>query len=187
MYLLQLKEKVPDMSSSTSFIDRPLIRRLGIGLAALFGTLAAQAQTQAQPQTVDAFAPNTMLLAAAQTLQQIDNKQGNALYAQAPAFVKNAVKRNDFTKGVTQEREKLGAVTDRQWISIQRVVATPVPNQPPVSCANVQFAALRQNALAGSERVSLCWDQQQWRATGYVAAATPAPAPTPTPAPAQAR
>ena len=184
MYL-QLKEKVPDMSSSTSFIARPLIRRLGIGLAALFGTLAAQAQTQAQPQTVDAFAPNTMLLAAAQTLQQIDNKQGNALYAQAPAFVKNAVKRNDFTKGVTQEREKLGAVTDRQLISIQRVVATPVPNQPPVSCANVQFAALRQNALAGSERVSLCWDQQQWRATGYVAAATPAP--TPTPAPAQAR
>lgn len=181
MYLLQLKEKVPDMSSSTSFIARPLTRRLGIGLVTLFGTLAAQAQT------AEAFAPNTMLLAAAQTLQQIDNKQGNALYAQAPAFVKNAVKRNDFTKGVTQEREKLGAVTDRQWISIQRVVATPAPNQPPVSCANVQFAALRQNALAGSERVSLCWDQQQWRATGYVAAATPAPAPTPTPAPAQAR
>lgn len=177
------------MSFSTFFIPRPLIRRVGIGFTVLLGAVAAQAQTQAPTQapaqTVDAFAPNTMLLAAAQTLQQIDNKQGNALYAQAPAFVKSAVKRNDFTKGMTQERNKIGAVTGRQWVNIQRIVATPTPNQPPVSCVNVQFAALRQNTLAGSERVSLCWDQNQWRATGYVAEAVPAPATAQ--APTQAR
>ncbi len=153
---------------ATSNAKRPFARRLCVGLAALLGTVAAQAQTPAQPQPAEAFAPNTMLIAALQTLQQIDQKKGNDLYAQTPAFVQSAIKKNAFTKGLTQERDKLGTVTARQWLSINRVVTAPAPNQPPVACANVRFAALNQNALAGSEQVSLCWVQQQWRATGYV-------------------
>lgn len=159
------------MTPSTTFhAKRPFARRLCMGLAALLGAAAVHAQTQQQQQTppAEAFAPNTMLIAAVQTLQQIDQKKGNDLYAQAPAFVQSAIKKNAFTKSLTQERDKLGTVTARQWVSINRVVTTPTPNQPPVACTNVRFAALNQNALAGSEQVSLCWVQQQWRATGYV-------------------
>lgn len=152
-----------DMTTSATFNAKPhFARRLCVGLAVLLGAVAAQAQT------AEAFAPNTILVAALQTLQQIDQKKGNELYAQAPAFVQSAIKKNAFTKGLAQERDKLGTVTARQRLGINRVVATPAPNQPPVACANVHLAALNQNTLAGSEQVSLCWEQQQWRATGYV-------------------
>lgn len=159
----------PRITRST---QQALPRRLALGLTLAIGTLAsaaqAQAPTPAQQPLNDAFAPNTMLAAALQTLQQVDSKQGNALHAQAPAFVKEAIKRNAFSKGIAQERGKIGAISARQWISINRVVMTPAANQPPVACANVRFVALQQNTPVGNEQVSLCWDQQQWRATGYL-------------------
>lgn len=143
--------------------------RLAAGLAAVaLGALVGTAQAQQAPAD-DAFAPNTLLAAALQTLQQVDAKQGNALHAQAPDFVKNAIKRNAFSKGLAQERDKIGTISARQWVSINRVVMTPAPNQAPVACANVRSVALQQNTPVGSEQVSLCWDQQQWRATGYLA------------------
>lgn len=156
------------MSSQNLHPVRPLARKLSIGLSALLGTLATTAHAQ---NNVQAFAPNTILIAAEQALQQVDAKQGAALHKQAPAFVKNKVKQNTFTKGIAQEREKIGTVNARQWVSINRIILTHDEKQPPVSCANVQFVALRQNALAGTEQVSLCFDQQQWRTTGYMAAA----------------
>ena len=158
------------MSSRNFSRTRPTACKLSIALAALLGTLATAAHAQNAPQNAQAFAPNTILIAAEQTLQQVDAKQSNTLYQQTPAFVKDKVQRNAFTKGISQERDKLGTVTGRQWVGINRVILAPEQNQPPVSCANVQFVALRQNALVGSEQVSLCFDQQQWRATGYVAA-----------------
>ena len=154
------------MSSRNFSRTRPTSCKLSIALAALLGTLASAAHAQ----NAQAFAPNTILIAAEQTLQQVDAKQSNTLYQQTPAFVKDKVQRNAFTKGIAQEREKMGTITGRQWVGINRVILAPEQNQPPVSCANVQFVALRQNALVGSEQVSLCFDQQQWRATGYVAA-----------------
>lgn len=152
-------------------IQGTLPRRLALGLALTIGPLAgaAQAQTPAQQPLADAFAPNTVLAAALHTLQQVDAKQGNALHAQAPAFVKDAIKRNAFSKGLAQERGKIGAISSRQWVNINRIVMTPGPNQPPVACANVRFVALQQNTPVGNEQVSMCWDQQQWRATGYLA------------------
>lgn len=153
-------------------LPRRLALGLALGLALAIGTLAGAAQAQtstpAQQPLNEAFAPNTVLAAALQTLQQVDGKQGNALHAQAPAFVKEAIKRNAFSKGIAQERGKIGAISARQWISINRLVMTPAANQPPVACANVRFVALQQNTPVGNEQVSLCWDQQQWRATGYL-------------------
>ena len=152
--------------TAASQASRPYARHLAaLGLAALLGALT----TPSHAQNADAFAPDTILTAAQQMLQQIDGKQGNALYEQAPAFVKSAMKKNAFAKGIAQERSKMGALTARQWVSITRIVTTPAPNHPPVACTNVRFAALQQNALAGFEQVSLCLDQQQWRPTGYVA------------------
>lgn len=158
---------IPTASTLTRLVNHTWSRRLAVGLLAALGALAGAAH--AQQSTNDAFAPNTVLAAALQTLQQVDAKQGNALHAQAPDFVKNAIKRNAFSKGLAQERDKIGSISARQWISINRVVMTPAPNQAPVACANVRFVALQQNTPVGSEQVSLCWDQQQWRATGYLA------------------
>ncbi|MDO4794916.1 MAG: DUF4019 domain-containing protein [Brachymonas sp.] len=166
MFTFPSAAKARTTARTTALANCALPRRLAVGLAAIVGALAGTAQAQ---QTLgDAFAPNTVLAAAQQTLQQVDAKQGNALHAQAPAFVKEAIKRNAFSQGIAQERGKLGAISARQWIGINRVVMTPAPNQAPVACANVRFVALQQNTPVGNEQVSLCWDQQQWRATGYL-------------------
>ncbi|MFV0601653.1 MAG: DUF4019 domain-containing protein [Brachymonas sp.] len=146
-------------------------RCLSAGLtAALLGCLASVAQAQ----NADISAPNTILAVAQQSVQQIEAKKAGDLYAQAPAFVKAQIKKNAFVKGIDNERTKLGPVTARQWIGMERVMHAPGNQQPSVACANVRFVALRQNTLAGSELVSLCLEQQQWRTVGYVA--TPQPA-----------
>ena len=146
-------------------------RCLSAGLtAALLGGLASVAQAQ----NADISAPNTVLAVAQQSVQQIEAKKTGDLYAQAPAFVKAQIKKKAFVKGIDNERTKLGSITARQWISIDRIMHEPGNQQPPVVCANVRFVALRQNTLAGSELVSLCLEQQQWRTVGYVA--TPKPA-----------
>lgn len=145
-------------------------RCLSTGLtAALLGGLASVAQAQ----NADISAPNTILAVAQQSVQQIEAKKAGDLYAQAPAFVKAQIKKNAFVKGIENERTKLGTITARQWIGIDRVMHAPGNQQPPVACANVRFVALRQNDLVGSERISLCLEQQQWRAVGYIAAPQP--------------
>lgn len=142
-------------------------RALSTGFtAALLAGLASVAQAQ----NADISAPNTILAVAQQSVQQIEAKKAGDLYAQAPAFVKTQIKKNAFVKGIENERAKLGSITARQWIGIDRVMHAPGNQQPLVACANVRFVVLRQNDLAGSERISLCLDQQQWRAVGYIAA-----------------
>ena len=165
------------MSAEKTTLSAPFIRRLSAGFtAALMGSLASVAQAQ----NADISAPTTILVVAQQSVQQIDAKKAADLYAQAPAFVKTQMKKNAFVKGIDEERAKLGSITARQWAGIDRVMHAPGNNQPPVSCANVRFVALRQNDLVGSERVSLCLEQQQWRAVGYVATPQPvAPAKQP--------
>ena len=155
------------MSAKKTTQSAPLTRRLSAGLTAvLLGSLASVAQAQ----NADISAPNTILAVAQQSVQQIEAKKAGDLYAQAPAFVKAQIKKNAFVKGIENERTKLGTITARQWIGIDRVMHAPGNQQPPVACANVRFVALRQNDLVGSERISLCLDQQQWRTVGYVAA-----------------
>ena len=158
------------MSAKKTTQSAPLTRRLSAGLTAvLLGSLASVAQAQ----NTDISAPNTILAVAQQSVQQIDAKKAGDLYAQVPEFVKAQIKKNTFVKGIDDERAKLGSITARQWAGIDRVMHAPGNNQPPVSCVNVRFVALRQIDLAGSERVSLCLEQQQWRAVGYIAAPQP--------------
>ncbi|MDO5653950.1 MAG: DUF4019 domain-containing protein [Brachymonas sp.] len=129
--------------------------------------LASAVATAAHAQNADSFTPNAMLGAALQATQQIDAQQADRLYGQAPAFVKSQMRQAAFASGVTQERAKLGDITMRNWIGIERLLHTPAQNQPPLSCANVRFAAMRGNAVMGFEQISVCWEQQ-WRTTGYV-------------------
>lgn len=155
------------MSAKTTQ-SAPLTRRLSAGLTAVLGSLASVAQAQ----NADISAPNTILAVAQQSVQQIDAEKAGDLYAQAPEFVKAQIKKNTFVKGIDDERAKLGSITARQWAGIDRVMHAPEITSHRF-LRHVRFVALRQNDLAGSERVSLCLEQQQWRAVGYIAAPQP--------------
>ena len=110
-----------------------------------------------------------MANAAAWVVQNVDKNNAAEVWRGASSVAKGVVTEQAFVAQISQDRQKLGAVAQRQQLSITRAVY-PVDGQVPAgNYVNVAYATKFANAAQPvRELVSFHLDDDKvWRVSGY--------------------
>ncbi|HEX7801544.1 MAG TPA: DUF4019 domain-containing protein [Pseudoxanthomonas sp.] len=129
---------------------------------------AAQPLTPAQQELV-ARQDAEIAKAAAWVVQNVDRNNAAEVWRGASAVAKNAVTEQAFVAQLSQDRQKLGAITQRQQIAITRAVYPAGGQVPAGKYVNVAYATKFANAAQPvRELVSFHLDDDKvWRMSGY--------------------
>lgn len=128
----------------------------------------AQQLTPAQ-QALVARQDAEMANAAAWVVQNVDKNNAAEVWRGASAVAKGVVTEQAFVAQISQDRQKLGAVTRRQQMSLTRAVYPAGGPVPAGNYVNVAYATKFANATQPvRELVSFHLDDDKvWRVSGY--------------------
>ncbi len=129
---------------------------------------AAQQLTPAQQELV-ARQDAEMAKAAAWVVQNVDKNNPAEVWRGASVVAKNVVTEQGFVSQIAQDRKNLGAVQQRQQMSITRAVYPAGGQVPAGNYVNVAYATKFANAAQPvRELVSFHLDDDKvWRVSGY--------------------
>ncbi len=110
-----------------------------------------------------------MANAAAWVVQNVDKNNAAEVWRGASSVAKGVVTEQAFVAQISQDRQKLGAVAQRQQLSITRAVYPADGQVPAGNYVNVAYATKFANAAQPvRELVSFHLDDDKvWRVSGY--------------------
>lgn len=110
-----------------------------------------------------------MANAAAWVVQNVDKNNAAEVWRGASSVAKGVVTEQAFVDQISQDRQKLGAVAQRQQLSITRAVYPADGQVPAGNYVNVAYATKFANAAQPvRELVSFHLDDDKvWRVSGY--------------------
>lgn len=130
---------------------------------------SALAQPAVWAQTSPALAADPILTSATQAAAAIDEGRIDALWLNAPAFVKAKVSQSRFVDGVRKERGRFGSVTKREWTAVSRFRYEEGSIDPPAGWyATVEFFTVLPDGAGRTEQLSMRLEPSGWVLIGYV-------------------
>ncbi|WP_338445560.1 DUF4019 domain-containing protein [Pelagerythrobacter marensis] len=113
--------------------------------------------------------PSDFLNAALHIVAAVDRYEMGEIWDKSSPIMKASIPRDRFVGNTAQQRAMLGAVSNREWRAIMRVVLdTGDGPLPPGRYMSVRFATAGQSGITMEEVVSFHLDADgQWKLAGY--------------------
>jgi len=127
----------------------------------------ASSATLAVAQSADSA--DELLWNARRVLQQVDQGHMSELWQQGSPLLKQTLPKDQFVNATTRIRAALGAVRQRSWTSVSRVVASHEPGMPDGVYGNVHYTTTAVSGQLVDEQVSFRQARDgQWLFTAYL-------------------
>ncbi|AKM08173.1 DUF4019 domain-containing protein [Pelagerythrobacter marensis] len=114
--------------------------------------------------------PSEFLNAALHIVAAVDRYEMGDIWDKSSPIMQASIARDRFVGNTAQQRAMLGAVSNREWRAIMRVVISPSDNGPlpPGRYMSIRFATAGQSGITMEEVVSFHLDTDgQWKLAGY--------------------